>query len=473
MTPDSLIILLRKRHRLAAAQLLAESGGSRATLMRTVRAAGDAVLTIGQARRTSYATRRLLRGSAAPLHVFRIDRAGGSAEAGRLHLAYPDGSLLQFGANFEWPLSVEMQNGWFEGIPYPLQDLRPEGFLGRAFARNNADLLQVSTDPRKWSDDDTLHALSLLGSDLSGDFIVGETAYRLWLERRQRPPKPLTDSQLTEGYPSLAQLAMQHGSADSSAGGEFPKFTTLRQLGGEPVHVIVKFSGSDDSPGTERWADLLVCEHLASQCIPTLPGLTSARTAIHRAADRTFLEVERFDRHGVHGRSAMCSWAAVNNAWLGPAGRPWPEGAAKLLEAGLIDEETREAVTRLWHFGQLIGNTDMHDGNMSFVPGGPGFRLAPVYDMLPMLYAPQRGVELVERNYAPRLPLPGERELWQQAAQAALGFWNRAAHDRRLSAVFRRTCAANEKILAAAVEAIPGGRAPEPVQAPARARRPR
>ena len=82
--------------------------------------------------------------------------------------------------------------------------------------------------------------------------------------------------------------------------------------------------------------------------------------------------------------------------------------------------ETRDAITRLWHFCQLIGNTDMYDGNLSFVPGEPGLRLAPVYDMLPMLYAPQRGVELPERQFAARLPLPSERELWHQAARAAV-----------------------------------------------------
>jgi hypothetical protein len=240
---------------------------------------------------------------------------------------------------------------------------------------------------------------------------------------------------------------MQQGVGGSSAGGEFPKFTAVREQGAHPVHVIVKFSGSDESPGTERWADLLVCEQLASQCVPQLEGLTAARSSIHRFSARTFLEVERFDRHGAHGRSALCSWAAVDNAWFGLSGRPWSEGAERVLERGLIASETRDAITRLWHFGQLIGNTDMHDGNLSFVPGEPGLRLAPVYDMLPMLYAPQRGVELPERQFAARLPLPGERELWHQAAQAAIDFWRRAGNDARISQNFRQICRRNERIV--------------------------
>jgi hypothetical protein len=101
----------------------------------------------------------------------------------------------------------------------------------------------------------------------------------------------------------------------------------------------------------------------------------------------------------------------------------------------------------LWHFGQLIGNTDMHDGNLSFRPRISAARapliLAPAYDMLPMLYAPQRGVELPPVNFVPRLPLPAEREAWQSAAAAAAEFWSRAADDARINAEFRAVCADN------------------------------
>ena len=441
---ESLILTLRKRHRTPTAQLLGELGVSRPTLMRAVRAAGTSVLSIGRARRTAYAARRSLRGSDTPLPVFRVDPRGGSVHAGQIDLAYPNGCVLEVRDTFEWPLDADMRDGWFEGIPYPMQDLRPDGFLGRAFARENAPVLQVGEDPRTWSDDDALYALSLLGADLSSNFIIGEAAYRLWLEQLQTPLDVVTDAQLEQAYPAQAQRAMQQGVAGSSAGGEFPKFTAVREHGGAPAHVIVKFSGSDESPGTERWSDLLVCEQLAASCVGQLPGLVASSSSIHRAGGRTFLEVLRFDRHGARGRSPLCSWAALNNDWFGLSGRPWTEGAAHLLERGLIDTETRDAVARLWHFGQLIGNTDMHGGNLSFVPGAPGLRVAPVYDMLPMLYAPQRGVELPERNFAPRLPLPAERESWQQAARAAIAFWSRASDDPRVSdGIFRQTCARN------------------------------
>jgi hypothetical protein len=412
--------------------------------MRAVRAAGDEVLSVGRTRRTSYAARRRLRGSSVPLALFRVDEAGRPSEVGRMHLAYPDGCLLEGEALRAWPLGADMRDGWFDGIPYPLQDMRPEGYMGRAFAREHAAVLQVPEDPTKWNDDDALHALSLMGADSIGCFIIGQAAYRLWLDRRRAAPVVAhTGEQVEDAYAQSAERSLRQGIAGSSAGGEFPKFPAVRELDGRKAHVLVKFSGSDDTPGTRRWSDLLVCEHLALEIAPRLPGLAAARTRVYQTHGRTFMEAERFDRHGAIGRSPMCSWAAVNNAWFGLRGRPWTEGASRMLEQGLINADTRDAIARQWHYGQLIGNTDMHDGNLSFVPSGEALRLTPMYDMLPMLYAPHRGVELPPRNFTPRPPLPSEQFVWLDGGAAAVEFWQRASGDRRISAEFREICARN------------------------------
>lgn len=215
-------------------------------------------------------------------------------------------------------------------------------------------------------------------------------------------------------------------------------------MAGRQAHVIVKFSGSDASPGTVRWSDLLVCEHLALRAVASHLGGQAAVSRVFQADGRTLLKVERFDRHGRRGRSAVCSWAALNGALFGLAGKPWTEGAATLCQRGLVDAGTEPAVQRIWLFGQLIANTDMHDGNLAF---RPGLSLAPVYDMLPMAYAPMRGVELPERDFVPRLPMPAQREAWLCAAQAAEHFWALAGGDGRISPAFRAICAGNaEKV---------------------------
>ena len=73
--------------------------------------------------------------------------------------------------------------------------------------------------------------------------------------------------------------------------------------------------------------------------------------------------------------------------------------------------------------------------------------VAPVYDMLPMRYAPQRGGEIAPQTWLPPLPLPGEAESWQKAARAALVFWQRCASDSRISAGFRAICDENQRAL--------------------------
>jgi hypothetical protein len=67
--------------------------------------------------------------------------------------------------------------------------------------------------------------------------------------------------------------------------------------------------------------------------------------------------------------------------------------------------------------------------------------------MLPMMYAPERGVELPEREFAPLPPIPAEREAWNAARPAALALWELAAADPRISGEFRAMCAANAQRL--------------------------
>ncbi|SFQ34842.1 type II toxin-antitoxin system HipA family toxin YjjJ [Variovorax sp. 770b2] len=448
--------ILRAKGPIQAGELADAMGVSRPTLSRAIRAAGAGVIVRGNARRTKYAARRALRGDSDPIPLFRIDRLGTQHQVALLDLVYPDGTAAEFSEEIGWPLDDEMKQGWFEGLPYMMQDMRPQGFLGRNFARHHGALLKVSDDPANWSDDDVLYALSLLGSDAPGDLLVGEAAARKWLEQVQAlndraGPHGIADDQLVQSYPRLAAQALELGVAGSSAGGEFPKFTAMRSTAESNKHVLVKFSGSDDSPGTRRWADLLVCEHLAAQALAERAGIDVAKSRVLILANRTFLEVDRFDRHGAIGRSPVVSWSTLNSTFVGAGGRPWVEGVRPLAKMGWITDDDLGRIGLLGHFGQLIGNSDMHDGNLSFQPVKVGdqakLQLAPIYDMLPMTYAPVRGVELPPRTYAPRLPLPSEKERWKRVAVAAVAFWDSAAADDRISAEFRAVCAQNSRTL--------------------------
>lgn len=455
---DDLLHLLRTWGRAPAGHLVERLHTSRPTLKRAVDALGPSIVGLGRARRRAYAARRALRGSQQPLPLFEVDARGQVHEAATLWPIHPQGCAVAFQRPPPWPLEDAMRDGWFDGLPYFLDDMRPQGFLGRSFARHHAALLQVSEHPQDWSEDDVLHALSLLGSDQPGNLILGEPACRRWLDQARHDSADVLDDQdIAAAYPRLAQQAMSQGAIGSSAGGEFPKFTATRRSGGTVTHVIVKFSGSDDSAGTRRWSDLLVCEHLALQTVAQRLQADAASSRIHQAGGRTFLEVDRFDRHGPLGRSPVCSWAALNAALLGAGTLPWTGAAQALHARRLIDAPTRSAIAELWHFGKLIANSDMHDGNLAF---RPGLQLAPAYDMLPMLYAPARGVELPCRDYAPPLPLPAERQDWMRAAEAAQAFWAQAGQDERISDDFRQVCQHNlqglTRLMASAWAGLPG-----------------
>lgn len=441
-----LINQLRQRPRSGSAELCARLGGiNRATLTRVLKTLGAPFVTGGGSRRTRYALCRELRGNPSAIPLFRIDQRGHGHEIGQLSLIYPEGSFLAQLEPFPWPLDQDMNDGWFDSLPYPLIDSRPQGFLGRNFARIHSLDLGVPDNPEAWSDDDVAFVLCKKGHDQPGDLILGEPAYRKFLEDVGSGNKRfLSESEIEAVYLQAANNAMSLGDAGSSAGGEFPKFTSSRQFNSRQLDVIVKFSGADDSPAVRRWSDLLICEHLSSDAMSKALQIEVASSVIHQFGGRTFLEVERFDRHGEFGRSPICTLSSINAAMIGAAGRPWPKLAGELHQSGWLEESDVTKIALIWWFGRLIGNSDMHYGNLAF---RPGLKLAPIYDMLPMAYAPLRGGELPNHQFTPELPMPSESLVWKSAAAAAIEFWQTCSGDHRISEGFRKVCARNHVTL--------------------------
>jgi len=450
---DQLPALLRRQPGAKAPELAAQAQVSTPTMVRMLAEASADVLRLGKAGRTRYYLRRSVRGQWSQLPVYRVDPAGRAESGGVMQLLAPAGSCLDVAA-MGWPVDADTAEGvWLHGLPYPLQDMRPLGYLGRQFALRHAAALGVAPSPQAWSDDDVLHILATTGTDTPGNLIVGDVALQAWLQAKAQPVPLIAAADVGQAYADLAALASAQGVAGSSAAGEFPKFTAMREafagMGSSTQHVIVKFSGADASSTVQRWSDLLVCEHLALQAAATLPGVHSAPSRILQHAGRTFLEVERFDRQGLHGRSPLCSLDTLEAA-IGPkASSSWPEAAALLHQQGWLDADGLAVVRRLWWFGKLIANADMHKGNLSLVPDLGALQVAPAYDMLPMQYAPLAGGELGPVVYAPSLPTPQDRAAWLEASVAALQFWGTAAADPRVSDGFRATCADNARALQA------------------------
>jgi hypothetical protein len=217
----------------------------------------------------------------------------------------------------------------------------------------------------------------------------------------------------------------------------------------------VKFSGTAESATTRRWADLLVCEHLAVVHAGLLPGVHASTSRILLAQGRTFLESERFDRTGRHGRRALVSLQSANDHLLGLVREDWPSYAEGLRSLGFMETPDVEAIRRLWWFGRLIANTDMHLGNLALLVQGGKFVPAPAFDMLPMRYAPLPGGEVPPAaQWTPPLPLPAEKQAWQDAWAPALGFWRAAAADSRIESGLREVFTANAAKLERAAEVV-------------------
>ena len=356
--------------------LCTAQGISQPTLSRALTELEADVVRIGAARSIRYALRDDSRGFAT-LPVYRIDPEGRLHRMGALTPIRPDGYVMHQDDGQVWTS---------EGLPWWLLDMRPQGFLGRAFARSHATHLGLPASVAEWSDAQALRALMVHGHDAVGNLLLGDVARERFLSAA-----PTTTIQLPDKpsrYLALAQSVLHGDSGGSSAGGEQPKFTAVVHTEVGPRHVLVKFSLDEQHAVAVRWRDLLLAEHLALETLRE-SGLSAARSWVVDEGTQRFLEVERFDRVGTLGRRGLFSLAALEAEFVGDPRSPWPVLVDELVRQKVVDRSAALGVQQLFAFGRLIGNTDMHNGNLSFIGDtGRPYSLAPAYDMLPMAFAP-------------------------------------------------------------------------------------
>ncbi|MCD9032644.1 type II toxin-antitoxin system HipA family toxin YjjJ [Luteimonas sp. Y-2-2-4F] len=436
-------MLLRERGLLTAREIAAALGISQPTVSRAVAAIAPRLLRIGRARATRYA---LLRDVARAGHrwpLYRMDARQRTERLGELRALA--GGLFHFEPARPLPafLQGEFADGVFPGLPWFLDDQRPQGFLGRAFARRLAPEIGAPEDLTRWGADDVLLALLQHGHDLPGDLLLGERALQAAARQALEGAGALSAAQRAERYPSLAEAALRGDPVGSSAGGDQPKFLVRLDMGdGSAREAIVKFSEAGDAPAARRWADLLHCEAIAGTVLRA-HGLAAADASTLIAGGRTFLESIRFDRTPDGGRHGFVSLASIDAAFHGHGRIEWWRYAPQLEREGWIDTAAARDLAVLGWFGALIGNSDMHLGNAGLMLGDRRpLALAPAYDMLPMLFRPSVSGEVVARSFEVSPPLPEHRVEWSIAARAASEFWRRVADADEVGASFRTIAAA-------------------------------
>jgi hypothetical protein len=167
---------------------------------------------------------------------------------------------------------------------------------------------------------------------------------------------------------------------------------------------------------------LLLAEHIALSTLRE-GGVAAASTKIVDRQGQRFLEVERFDRIGTLGRKAAISLAALDAEFVGKANQPWPVITRGLAKQGVITPRAAEVSEVLWAFGALIGNTDMHNGNLSFVSEhGRPYEMAPAYDMTPMTFAPTSGGRLPHEIQPITPHFSVSHAHWRRAEQLAMTY---------------------------------------------------
>jgi hypothetical protein len=396
------------------------TGKSQPTVSRLLAGLSKQVMTLGRARATRYGLPKSIHGFSAQQPVWWTAEDGAIRRIGTL--SFLSGNVV----HVDTELVESITTG---ALPWFLTPLRSQGFLGRLHAQRLATS-GIDANPEGWGIETTLFAALHL-HDAAGAITVGEPA---------RPPAhaplPTESKRLAASLDALAVDVARTLPAGSSAGGEQPKFLALLEDG---RHILVKFTPPRGTPFGDRWSDLLHAEALASQVLSDF-GVSVAASAVLESATRTYLLSERFDRIGERGRKHVVSVGAAHGAFVADSYTHWGASCDALARQRRLSSEDAARALALLRFGRLIGNADMHSGNLGLLVRAQDmargrFSLAPVYDMLPMRWRPDAAL-----GGAPEYSAfePDPVSAGSSAAAPAREFWARLAEHDKASRALRR-----------------------------------
>jgi DNA-binding Lrp family transcriptional regulator len=431
----ALIQFLQSQGAASSAEIQATLNISQPTASRLLKQLENEVVICGQGKRTRYALAVPIGQAAAQQPIWRTDETGAAECIG----------TLSWLAHSQIHVQADGFDAFFQAhsqalLPWYLSPLRAQGFLGRVLAQQ-LNALGIPANPEAW---DTPFALmaALQTHDAPGALLLGT-------DSAATPPLP---SRLPADNPApvldaLAANVAQTLPVGSSAAGEQPKFLALNS---QQEPVLVKFSPPVGTPYGERWHDLLCAEVLCAQVLQA-HGFAVAQSHIVQSDSRTYLISQRVDRVGPRGRRHMVSIGAAHLGFVKEAYVNWAATADALARRDKLGAPDTKQLHALLQFGRLIGNTDMHSGNASLFVAGTSlkeiaqgtFRLAPVYDMLPMRWKPD--LMLGMPDYAPfdvdlsRVD-PSTRAIAQD-------FWQRLSAESLVSAALQAVAKAMAKRL--------------------------
>lgn len=428
MQNNPVLTALRETGIATATQLAQATGKSQATISRLLREVDAQIVRLGRARASRYAIPESILGLPAQMPLYWDGQPWGTLTfiaGNRIHVAAPGIDLVTQGE-----------------LPWFLDHFRLQGFTGRAWAAK----LGFAANPDDWSLAQTLFVNCQHAYDAPGAIAGGRPA----LDVAVNAPSGVIAKRAA--YDKFADDINSTLPAGSSAGGEQPKFLVTEVNANQAAarQLIVKFSPPRGTPFGERWHDLLCAEKIALDTLRS-HGQRAATTTIVQSKRRTYFESERFDRVGLHGKLHALPLTAIHRGFVHGPQRNWADTCDALVKQQRLSPTDAYNARVLLEYGRMIGNTDMHFGNLSlFVqdPAAGRFTLAPAYDMLPMCYRPD-----MHRNELGYTPLsapratPGHERAWEQAREMAIGFWRNLTYSESISRDLQSAAATTAKSL--------------------------
>ena len=437
----SLATLLAREGPLSAPDAARLLGVDPITVKRHAAAVGAGILVVGRGKNTRYASPAPSITGAAQWPLFWVADDGVVTEFAIASHLQPD-VLHSYGSGIN--VSIARDLPWF------MTPLKLRGYLGRASrSRLGAVTADWDAQPERWSLAQQLFAAQSAALEHAGAMLLGEAAVQAWQVAQQTPPLTDDADALASVYDGLAAEATQGRVAGSSADGEQPKFSTrLIDASGRVRDVLVKFSPPRGTPFGERWNDLLHAEAIACDVLRE-HGLATPESRIVMSSKRTYFESTRIDRvSGLRassaGRRHLLPLASVHAAFVAGAPQSWPNTIARLAAQKRIASDALATTQTLYAFGQLIGNTDMHFGNLGVIVDSPQaiakgrMTLAPCYDMLPMRFAPGPHSDIEFTAFSNELSAALPPATAATARALANAFWQRVSRADTVSERWRR-----------------------------------
>lgn len=145
------------------AKLLEKLGISQPSMSRALAKLGDEIVRLGAAKSIHYSLRDTNR-RLPDIPVYRVTTEGLIRELGTLIPVRPDGFVMQ---------QKDGKSLHSDSLPWWLFDMRPQGYLSRAFVARYGAELGLPDRLKDWTDTHALRALLLYGHDIVGNILLG------------------------------------------------------------------------------------------------------------------------------------------------------------------------------------------------------------------------------------------------------------------------------------------------------------